>query len=317
MTAEIVRSSFLQIVERDLLAELLRDTRSANTRRTYARSLKDFFRHISGSEPTPKLIAEFLQQDRAAAIQQVLDYRATLRQKKLAEATINVRLSAIKSLVARAQSVDRCLWSLEVIKLERVTTYRDTSGISVEEFRKIFAVCDRTTLKGKRDYALLRLLWDNVLRREEICATLVRHFDADTASLSILGKGKGRQRETVSISPQAVQAIEDWLTARGTNSPDDPLFSAVDRAHLGHALTGDGLYYIVRDLAKRAGIKKAFSPHRCRHSGITASLDANNGNIRETQKLSRHSKPETVMRYDDNRVDAQGKMSNLLADLID
>ncbi|MBE9178697.1 tyrosine-type recombinase/integrase [Oculatella sp. LEGE 06141] len=310
---------FLDLVEeRDLIQELLADKRSESTRRTYARGLKDFFEVISGKEPDPALVAHFLQLERATAIKLVLHYKAQLIKRELSESTVNVRLSAIKSLVAFAQKVGKCVWSLEEIELEKTETYRDTTGITPEEFKLLFQVVDRSTLKGKRDYALLRLLWDNVLRRNEICSANVADFNPEAKTLAILGKGRGTQKESVSLSSAAVEALQVWLEARGDRAPKSPLFIAVDRAHFGQRLTGDGLYHLVRfQLAEKAGIKKRFSPHRCRHSGITAALDASNGNIRETMKLSRHRKPEVLMRYDDNRVNAQGKVTEMLADLMD
>jgi integrase len=50
------------------------------------------------------------------------------------------------------------------------------------------------------------------------------------------------------------------------------------------------------------------SPHRIRHSAITAALDATDGNVRKVQKLSRHRQLDTLMIYDDNR----GKTSKKL-----
>jgi integrase/recombinase XerC len=58
------------------------------------------------------------------------------------------------------------------------------------------------------------------------------------------------------------------------------------------------------------------SPHRIRHSAITAALEATNGNVRKVQKLSRHKKLDTLMLYDDNRANMQGEVSSLLGDLI-
>ena len=58
------------------------------------------------------------------------------------------------------------------------------------------------------------------------------------------------------------------------------------------------------------------SPHRVRHSSITAALDATDGNIRKVQKLSRHSDPKTLMIYDDNRQRAQKEVSDILDELI-
>lgn len=58
------------------------------------------------------------------------------------------------------------------------------------------------------------------------------------------------------------------------------------------------------------------SPHRIRHSSITAALDATDGNIRKVQKLSRHANINTLMTYDDNRISYQEEMSQLLGDLV-
>jgi integrase/recombinase XerC len=68
---------------------------------------------------------------------------------------------------------------LEDVKGERVKPYRDTTGISKEAYKKMLAVPDRNTLKGKRDYALLRLLWDNALRRSEISLASIKDLDLD------------------------------------------------------------------------------------------------------------------------------------------
>ncbi len=54
------------------------------------------------------------------------------------------------------------------------------------------------------------------------------------------------------------------------------------------------------------------SPHRVRHSAITAALDATDGNVRKVQKLSRHRKLDTLMIYDDNRHKDQRDITDLL-----
>ncbi|WP_375492675.1 tyrosine-type recombinase/integrase [uncultured Nostoc sp.] len=67
---------------------------------------------------------------------------------------------------------------------------------------------------------------------------------------------------------------------------------------------------------KKAGVKKPMSPHRVRHSAITAALDATDGNIRKVQKLSRHADPRTLMIYDDNRNKDLWEMSELLTGML-
>ena len=266
-------------------------------------------------------MGQFLSLERGAAISLVLKYKSILIERKLSEATVNRRLSALKSLVTFAQKVDRCQWSLEQIESEKVQSYRDTTGISLEAYRKLLAVPDRTTLAGKRNYAILRLLWDNALRRDEVSKTNISNFDPDAQTLVIFGKGKGTQAETISLSGATVSAIAEWLEARTPHSPlptpHSPLFIALDRAHYGHRLSGNAIYTLVVETATAAGIAKHLSPHRCRHSSITAALNATNGNVREVQKLSRHARIETLMLYDDNRTNAQGKVTDLLAGLVD
>jgi integrase/recombinase XerC len=65
-----------------------------------------------------------------------------------------------------------------------------------------------------------------------------------------------------------------------------------------------------------AGTEKVMSPHRIRHSVITAALDATNGDTRKVQKLSRHRNLNTLMIYDDNRHQHQSEVTNILADLV-
>jgi integrase/recombinase XerC len=307
-------SPFFHVAERDLLAELLADKRSANTRRAYEKDLKDFFKNISPQDISPQLVAEFLKLERYTAIALVLQYKAMLIEKGLAEATVNRRLAAIKSLVRYAQTVGRCQWSLEEVSGEKVQSYRDTSGVPPEEFGKLLAGCDRASVAGARDYAILRLLWDNVLRRDEVSKLTLSDFSPELRTLKILGKGRGTQAETVSLSLATTEAIEAWLGVRPqTESP--ALFLTLDRVTKGRKLSGNAIYDLVVRRSQEAGVKH-LSPHRCRHSGITAYLDASNGDIRGAQKLGRHANPATTMRYDDNRKNAQKQATDMLADLI-
>jgi integrase/recombinase XerC len=131
-----------------------------------------------------------------------------------------------------------------------------------------------------------------------------------------LGKGKGQQKEAVTLSRPTVEALLAWLQARRCLDRTQPLFIALDRASYGHRLTGTAIYKLVGAVAVAAGVSKKLSPHRIRHSGITAALDATGGDVRKVQKLSRHADLNTLMIYDDNRANVQGEISDLLADLV-
>jgi integrase/recombinase XerC len=175
----------ISTAEVDVLAQLLSDKRSPHTRQAYAKDLRDFFRFVAQVEsPTAELVKEFLALDRFAALSWVLKYKAHLRnQRGLKEATVNRRLSAIKSLVRLGNQLGQCSYTLSEIKGDKVVRYRDTTGVSKEVYRKLLAIPDRQTLKGKRDYALLRLLWDNALRRGEIERADIGDVNLDGRSL--------------------------------------------------------------------------------------------------------------------------------------
>lgn len=305
-------------VERDLIAELLADKRSPATRKAYQSDLKDFFWTVTNAPPTPRLVLEFLQLDRATAIAAVTKYKAILIDQSKSEATVNRRLAAVKSLVRYAQNCGQCEWSLESVRGERLQAYRDTTGISAASYAKVIGQAKRRSLSGKRDYAILRLLWDNALRRAEVCSCDVQSFDPERKLLAILGKGKGTQRVNVSISDKAVSALSVWLQARERKHPyrpADPLFISLAANSWGHRLTGSAIYAMVRAYAKAAGLIKVFSPHRVRHSSTTAALGATGGDVLKVQQLTRHARVETLMLYNDNRENRQGDVSAQLSDL--
>jgi integrase/recombinase XerC len=312
----------LTSLDQDILQDLLQDRRSPNTRRTYAKGLKDFFVTMIGAEPTPQVIGGFLCLNRFEAISLVLRYRAGLVARGLRPATINVRLSAVKSLVNYARKIGKCQFSLEDVEGLRAETYRDTTGVSPDGFKQITAAVNGDSLKGKRDLAIFRLLWDNALRRAEICSLNIEDYQPQESRLWIKGKGK-LTKEPISLSGKAIGLIDDWLgdigDAKGTRSDrptDNPLFCTVDRATFGHRLSGNAIYNLVRNTAESAGITKIIGPHRIRHSAITAALDATNGDTRKVQKLSRHKNLNTLMIYDDNRHQHQAEVTGILADLV-
>lgn len=299
-------------------SELVKDTRSAETKRAYVRDVRQFFITMWGVEPSLEMIKQFFALDQRTATHIILDYKARLMNADLKSNTVNRYLSAIKYLVEWGRRLDLCqfVYDSAVIKKEKVKPYRDTTGVDVDTYNQVFDIIDVTTPRGKRDYALFLLLWTNVLRRGEIAKLLVGDFDWRSSKLRVFGKGKGVDFEWVNLPAPTAEAIQDWLDCRGKLKADDPLFIALDFYSYGHQLTGDGIYAIVRRICSRAGISKHMTPHKIRHSGITDSLEVSNGDYRKVQSLSRHADPRTVMIYDDNRKQYQAELSSKLAQRV-
>lgn len=304
------------LIKQDLVAELLQEKRSAHTRHAYAKDLHDFFETMASSDPTPEMVGYFLRLEQVEAVALVSQYKGKLIERGLKEATVNRRLSAIKALVRYARNLGKCHYTLEQVKGEKVRKYRDTTGISRGVYQTVLGQIDRRSLKGKRDYALLRLLWDNALRRGEVSQANIGDFDPEAKIMKIRGKGRGTEVETISLALSTVKAVCDWLGERGDLKVNAPLFIALDNANKGHRLTGGAIYWLVDGYCKAAGCGKQMSPHRIRHSAITAALDATDGNVRKVQKLSRHSQIDTLMVYDDNRCNDQLELSELLSEMV-
>jgi integrase/recombinase XerC len=261
-------------------------------------------------------LGKFLTLDRHGAYALVSRYKGDLITKELKSATINRRLAAIKSLVAYAYNCGHSDFMLESVKGEKLSPYRDTSGVAPETFRRVLSGIDRGTLKGIRDYALLLLLWSNALRRSEVSKANIGDFDPVAKTLRIYGKGRGNNSEIISLGSGTVTAIEAWLEARGEHQPDKALFCSVNPGYRDGRLCTQAIYNIVKERCQSAGISKAMSPHRVRHSSITAALEATGGDVRRVQKLSRHSSLNTLLIYDDNRKNHQGEVTDLLDGLV-
>jgi integrase/recombinase XerC len=304
----------------DVWGDFLKSHLSPRTQRTYATGINDFFLCLTGVGANVQQIRDFLDLPQHQAIGVVLKYQTKLVERGLAPSTINTRLSAIKSLSCYARKLGQCRFSLEDITHVRVEKYRDTSGVGVEAYRDILNEVDRATAKGKRDYAILRLLWDNALRRGELVATNVGDFRE--GKLWIIGKGK-TQQQSIDLAPRTVAALEEWLAVRA-GAATDPIFIALDgrsrsvglAESRGKRLSGRSVARVVDWVATDAGVTKHLSPHRIRHSSITTFLDASGGDVRTAQRLSRHSRLDTLMIYDDNRKGLQAKASGVLADLV-
>ena len=298
----------------EALRLLLADSRSAETRAAYEQDLTDFFRWRGCENPTQEAVVELCSRPSAHLALALNGYKLHLRDRGLAEATINRRLAALRSLLRMARRLGAaCPDPAGLVSGEKVKPYRDTRGPAIAEVARLLQAPDRETVRGKRDYALLLLLCENALRRGELHRCDVGDFAPEELRLFIRGKGSGTQKEPVTISSASVAAVAEYLNARGCPAPEEPLFCNLARFSDGtHRLTGRGIYHIVNTYGMRV-LRRKLRPHALRHMAITAYLDATGGNLRGAQRLSRHVDLRTLQKYDDNRQDLQGAATNLLS----
>ncbi len=279
------------------LIEMWLEGRSPQTLKAYRDDVRDFgrFLALTGVVVAEETIAFLIARTHAEGNELVLSYRNAMLDgtwpgqgtAKLAPATINRRIGALRSLIKLANTLGHVTWLLGVqnVKHEK---YRDTSGPGVVKINQMLEALGETS-KQHRNRAMIEMLFRMGLRRGEVVELQLEHVVLDGVDdrVSILGKGR-KERTVLSMPPAVTEALKVWLAERG--SEPGPLFG----------LGGNGLWRAVRALAKKAGVGAA-RPHGLRHSGITRALDVTDGNMREVQKFSRHKNVNTLLIYDDNR----------------
>jgi integrase/recombinase XerC len=234
---------------------------------------------------------------------------------RLAPATINRRLSAVRSALRFARTIGATTWVPEISGL-KAQTYRDTRGPGLDGTRALLsAASEKSPAKAARDTAIIRLMFDLGLRRGEVVGLDLEDVDHAGRRLWVLGKGRS-QKEPRTLPAPTLEAIDGWLALRGPVAAEGEPALFVNSAHRqpGRRITGNGLYRVIRNLGDCAGIRAR--PHGLRHASITAALDTSNGDVRAAQAHARHANPQTTMRYDDNRQDLAGKVAAGLAEVL-
>jgi integrase/recombinase XerC len=120
-----------------LREEFLRLQLKPRTRQEYGKSINYFCRSMAPGQSPSIFLQEFLDSTKQQAIHLVLAWRQRLLNEGKASATINLRISALKSLVEYAGKQDACSFSLSEIKSLKSQRYKDTPGVSVDDYRSI------------------------------------------------------------------------------------------------------------------------------------------------------------------------------------
>jgi len=309
MRAEVQEfSGHLTTEDMSALMDLFLSGRKERTVRAYSADLVDFMKFIQVGA-IQEAVLQFLTASHGQANALAYSYRSHLIDRGLQSATVNRRLSSLRSLVKLARTFGLIAWSLDVENV-KVWQYRDTRGPGREGYRELLAGADteREPMRS-RDIAILHLLYDLALRRESVSLLNMDDVDVEGGVIAVSVKGLGEQ-EIRTLPDETCMVIERWIDARGSNP--GPLFVNFDRAKKGDGrLSGTSIYRIVRGLGDKAGL--AARPHGLRHAAITEALDLTGGDIRAVARFSGHRKIETLMIYDDNRHDIAGDVARLVA----
>jgi len=212
--------------------------------------------------------------------------------------TRNQRLSAVKSF-CRYVAYERPLLSDHCRRVTLIPLKKHTESLleylEPEEMEAIIGAADCTHPEGRRDHAILLLLYNTGCRVSELAA-LERSDYRDETPRHVRILGKGRRWRTVPLWERTVVAIKRTLEDRNDELP----FMFVGQR--GNSITRFGVRHLLKKYCllaqeKMPGlVKKRISPHTIRHTTAVALLRAT-GDIDGVSKILGHASLNTTRIY--------------------
>ena len=192
--------------------------------------------------------------------------------------TLNRKLSAINSFYNFCHSQE---FMTAKIKIPMAKIPKNLPKyLSLDEVQAGLGLIDRTTLTGKRDYALILFLYASGCRISE--ALSAQRVDIVDGWLKIR-YAKGEKERMVPLAPVAIEALEEYLANNDMRS------SSLWLNYKGNPLSRISAYKITK---KYLGV----SPHVLRHS-FASSLIIGGADLRVVQELLGHSSLITTQIY--------------------
>lgn len=166
--------------------------------------------------------------------------------------------------------------------------------LTVEEIDAMESCIDMGKAEGQRNLAIIETLYSCGLRVSELCNLQISRISLDDKVLMV--EGKGNKQRIVPMSDSAIEEIKRYMIDRDDvdvkAGEEDILF--LNRR--GRRLTRVMVFYIIRDLAELAGVKRTISPHTLRHSFATHLLEGG-ANLRAIQMMLGHESIGTTQIY--------------------
>lgn len=164
-------------------------------------------------------------------------------------------------------------------------------GLMQKEVDALLATCDRGTVAGLRNYAMLVLMSRLGLRANEVSALMLK--DVDWRSGEILIRGKGSCQEKLPLPHDVGSALVDYLLHGRPHGWGNAMLLKLYAPLKG--LTSGDVSEVVAVASKRAGIPGACA-HRLRHTAGTQLLRAGSS-LAEVGQVLRHRSPASTALY--------------------
>lgn len=167
--------------------------------------------------------------------------------------------------------------------------------LSFEEIEQIIGAIDQSTPEGGRNKAILETMYSCGLRVSEVVNLKLSCLYLDVGFIRVIGKGD--KERLVPIGTDAIKYIKLYKENIRNHQPIVPGFEdIVFLNRRGKNLSRVMIFYIIRDLAAKAGITKSISPHTFRHSFATHLVEGG-ADLRAVQEMLGHESITTTEIY--------------------
>jgi integrase/recombinase XerC len=255
---------------------------SPHTVAAYRRDLGQFLEHMAAAGPGARLDRETVR-----------SWLAELRTRGAAGATLARKVSALRTWIRfllREGQLER------VGGLPRVRRLRRTLPpfLTEEQAGRAVTLPPATTRRGRRDRAILELLYGSGLRVRELVALDAGDVDLDRRLVRV--RGKGRRERSVPLGRASAAALRDYLAAGAERATGEKAGEPLFRGRGGRRLGARGVQYLVeRWLRRLPGVREAH-PHLLRHTFATHLLDRG-ADLRAVQEMLGHRSLRSTQIY--------------------
>lgn len=180
---------------------------------------------------------------------------------------------------------------LEAPKLKRALP----DVLSFDEIENIISQIDVSTPEGTRNKAILETMYSCGLRVSEVVNLKLSQLYLDVGFVRVIGKGN--KERLVPIGSSAIKFINIYRSSVRVHQPVQP--GEQDIVFLnrrGKRLTRVMIFLIIKDLVRKAEIKKNISPHTFRHSFATHLVEGG-ADLRAVQEMLGHESITTTEIY--------------------
>ena len=230
----------------------------------------------------------------------VVRYRMYLESRSLAANTINQQLAAVRRLAHEA--ADSGLLSPELaagisrVKGVKQLGFRSGNWLSAEESSEVLNCARGNSMRAKRDYAMLALLFGCGFRRSELVGLELDEIQMRQGHWAVVDLiGKGGHIRTVPIPQWVKAALDQWVVAARVT--EGRIFRAVARAGKvwGKGISQNVVWYVVKGCCERAGLEH-IAPHDLRRT-CAKLCHSSGGELEQIQFLLGHASVQTTERY--------------------